>query len=138
MEGEFQAFAEVLSSTVGMLQRQAQNLLLPTRLYQIAILVACFVLAWGLKRVYAPKLYEWMRTREGWPKWRLRWMLTVQRRLHLIFFVGLAWGATWIMRAIHTFPSRSYLLALIATIATAWLLVASARGWSTTCSCAGS
>jgi len=123
MESEFQSFLELFGSTFGMLQRQAQNLLLPTRLYQIGILVGCFALAWGLKRLYGPKLYDWMRTREGWPKWRLRWMLTVQRRLHLIFFVGLAWGATWIMRAVHTFPSRSYLLALIATIATAWLLV---------------
>ncbi|MEO0829939.1 MAG: hypothetical protein AAFY03_05710 [Pseudomonadota bacterium] len=42
-------------------------MLLPSRLYQIGILVLCVALAWGLNRWFGPRLREWMRTLEGRP-----------------------------------------------------------------------
>ncbi len=102
---------------------QASSLTLPSRLYQFEIILGCIALAWLMARVTGERMREWMRGLEGWPKWRLRVLLTVNRRLHLIWFILLIWGATWIMRSIHIFPSRSFLLALAGSIATAWLLV---------------
>jgi len=43
--------------------------------------------------------------------------------LQLIFFVLLAWGAVAVIMSISTFPSRRYLVALGATVATGWLAV---------------
>lgn len=61
-------------------------------------------------------------TLEGWPKWRLRSLLVLEKRLRLIAFVVLAWLVVWLRREL-TWPSRSYLIALAATLGTAWLCV---------------
>ena len=63
-----------------------------------------------------------MGTREGWPKWRMRILVVVHQRLRAIFFIALLWGAVLVMREV-TWPSRSYLLGIIATLALAWLVV---------------
>lgn len=101
----------------------AQSLLTPGwRLYQIGIIIgvlfAAHLLAWIGRR----RLDQWMRSREGWPKMRLRMLVIVSRRLRLIFFVILAWLVVWTMREV-TWPSRSYLLSIAASLATAWLIV---------------
>lgn len=101
----------------------ARNLILPSRLYQFGILAGCILAAWGFKRIFSPRFRDWMREREGWPKWQLRGLLLIDRRLGLLFFVVIAWTATAIMAEITTFPSRRFILTLAATIATAWLLV---------------
>ncbi|RAP40523.1 mechanosensitive ion channel protein [Rhodovulum viride] len=92
------------------------------RLYQIGILLGLFALAqlgaWGL---YG-RLYGWLRAREGWPMWRFRTGLILLRRLRIILLVILAWVTVWAMREV-TWPSRSYLVAIGATLATAWLFV---------------
>ena len=106
----------------GSLQTSFQNLLLPSRLYQVGILIGCLCVAYLLSRWLGPKFRDWMRTLEGWPKWRLRVLVVLHQRLQLIFFVMLAWASTGIMAQIFIFPSRRYLLSLIATIATALLL----------------
>ncbi len=123
METELQAFLEQLEGLYSTLLVQARNLLLPSRLYQIGILVGVFVVATVLRHWAGNRMLDWMRTLEGWPKWRLRVLLIIQKRLRLIFFTLLAWAATWTMQAITTFPSRSYLLELFATISLALLLV---------------
>lgn len=64
-----------------------------------------------------------MRSLEGRPKWQLRALVILHRRLQLVFFVLLMWVATGVVRAYTIFPSRSYLLGLVATIAIALLLV---------------
>jgi small-conductance mechanosensitive channel len=122
---------ETLADIAGRLSRvwagfetQLQLLLLPSRLTQIAILIGCFLAAWILRRTLGPWIYEKMRALEGRPKWQLRALLVLHRRLQLIFFTVLAWIATWVMQVIHLFPSRSYILELIATLALALLLVA--------------
>ena len=90
---------------------------------QIAVLIGAFGLAILLRLWLAPKLHGWMRNREGWPKWRLRLLVIVHKRLQLIFFVTLAWTAHWVISLISIFPSWRNILELVASIATAWLLV---------------
>ena len=68
------------------LQASAQNLLLPSRLSQIGILIALAGAAFLIERWLGPKMHEWMRTLEGWPKWRLRTLIVLHNRLRLIFF----------------------------------------------------
>ncbi|MGR3292034.1 MAG: mechanosensitive ion channel family protein [Paracoccaceae bacterium] len=90
---------------------------------QLATLIGCFALAFGLRYWLAPKIHDWMRTLEGWPKWRLRILLILHKRLQLTFFVILAWLANAAMAQIFLFPSWRNILGLVASIATAWLLV---------------
>ncbi|UYV36646.1 mechanosensitive ion channel [Rhodobacteraceae bacterium D3-12] len=99
------------------------GLLRPWNAYQVGLAIALFLVAWALARFMAPRFREWMRTRENWPKWRFRYLLLMQRRLRLFFFVGLIWPTVWIMQMV-TWPSRSYLLGIIADLALAWLLIA--------------
>jgi small-conductance mechanosensitive channel len=101
----------------------AANMLLPSRLTQIAILFGVFVLSWLLRLRLQPRMRAWMHTLEGVPKWRLRLLLTVNRRLQLILFTILCWAAYAAMRAIFFFPSRSYILELVATISAALVAV---------------
>ena len=123
MDAELQSFTAMLLDLWALIQAQAMNLLLPSRLNQVAIVVVCFVAAWLLRRWAEPRIRAWMRTLEGWPKWRLRVLLILERRLQLIIFAGLTWGAVAAMRMATVFPSRRYILVLIASIATAWLAV---------------
>ena len=100
----------------------AMTLLKPWRLYQLGIIVGIFVAAQLLTMVVARMMHKWMRTREGWPKWRMRMLVLIHRRIRTIIFVILAWLTVAVLRE-YTWPSRSYLVALAATLATAWLLV---------------
>jgi len=91
-------------------------------LYQIGIAVGLFGLAHILRMVFGPRIREWMASRESWPKWRMRILVVVHQRLRAIFYVALLWSAYALMRE-FTWPSRSYLLGIIATFALAWLLI---------------
>jgi small-conductance mechanosensitive channel len=122
-EAEVQTFAEQLVGVWEALQGQAANMLLPSRLMQIGVLLGCFGAAWLLSHWLSPRLRDWLRTRDGWPKWRLRAGVMVQRRLQLVFFALLCWGAVGVVSTVSIFPSRRFILVLVATIATAWLAV---------------
>ncbi|SHG84160.1 mechanosensitive ion channel family protein [Cognatishimia maritima] len=100
-----------------------EGLMRPWNAYQVGIALLLVAISFGLKRVFSPRLHEWMRTREGWPKWRYRYMLLIQRRMALIFFVILIWITVFVMREV-TWPSRSYLLGVFANLAAAWLIIA--------------
>ena len=100
-----------------------QGLLRPWNAYQVLILLGLIAAAFALSRFFGPRLREWLRTREGWPKWRYRYLLMLHRRLALIFFVLLIWITVLTMREI-TWPSRSYMLGIAANLATAWLVIA--------------
>ncbi len=117
---EAQAFAEVL---FGHAQTFLDGLMRPWNAYQIGIAIGTFALAYCLAQYFGPKLREWLRLREGWPKWRMRVGVMLQRRIRLILFVLLIWPIVWTMRE-FTWPSRSYLLGVIASLATAWLVIA--------------
>ncbi|SEM28808.1 Mechanosensitive ion channel [Roseovarius tolerans] len=100
-----------------------RSLLRPWNAYQIAIAVGLFGLAHVLNALLGPICREWMRQREGWPKWRMRLLVMLHRRLRLIFFVMLIWPLVWLMQT-YTWPSRSYLLTIFAELALAWLMIA--------------
>ncbi|MHA6324533.1 mechanosensitive ion channel family protein [Roseivivax sp. CAU 1753] len=119
------AFAEVLALLTRLLteaQLFVEGLLRPWNVYQLIIAVGLFVVAHLLNRVFAPRIYEWMRTREGWPKWRMRLLLVLHRRIRMILFVVMIWLTVFIMREV-TWPSRSYILAIISDLATAWIFI---------------
>jgi hypothetical protein len=98
------------------------ELLRPWNAYQVLIVGAIFLAAWTLKGPAGPRIRAWMASREGWPTWRMRILVVVNQRLRMIFFVMLVWLTVWIMREV-TWPSRSYLITIVAELATAWLFV---------------
>ena len=102
---------------------QARLMLLPSRLYQIGILIFCVALAWAVNRWISPRMREWMRTLEGRPKWQLRALLNIHKRLFLIIFALIVWSAAQIMAELYDFRSRRFLLELVGTITVAILLV---------------
>ncbi|MEP5152683.1 mechanosensitive ion channel domain-containing protein, partial [Planktotalea sp.] len=101
----------------------SENLLRPWIAYQLAIALGVFILAHLLGLALKPRLHNWMRAREGWPTWRMRILVMFHRRLRLLIYVALIWITVWVMREI-TWPSRSYLLTIIANLTTAWFCVA--------------
>ncbi len=98
-------------------------LLRPWNAYQIGIILVLMLAAHILRMIFGPRLHAWMRTREGWPKWRMRLLVMIHRRIRLIFFVVLAWITFGIMQEL-TWPSRSYLIGIAASLAVAWLVIA--------------
>ncbi|SHF38350.1 Mechanosensitive ion channel [Litoreibacter ascidiaceicola] len=98
------------------------SMLRPWNAYQLAIALGLWALAHILRALLGPPIRNWMGTREGWPKWRMRILVVVHQRLRPIFFVMLLWIAVVVMREV-TWPSRSYILGIIATLATAWIVV---------------
>lgn len=100
----------------------AEGLLRPWNAYQAAIALVLVAAALLIAKLLRPRMYEWMKEREGWPKWRYRYLVTAHRRLGLIIFVILIWIVVWSMRGVM-WPSRSYLLSVLANLSTAWLIV---------------
>ncbi|SFD65773.1 mechanosensitive ion channel family protein [Roseivivax sediminis] len=126
MEPDTDTLAELRSVALDLLMQMEvvlQGLLRPWNAYQIGIACALFALAQIVAWAGRPRLHDWLRTREGWAKWRMRLLVLVHRRLRMLVFVALAWIVVWIMREV-TWPSRSYLLAIVAQLATAWLFIA--------------
>ncbi|MFO8125241.1 MAG: mechanosensitive ion channel [Yoonia sp.] len=99
-----------------------ENMFRTWNLYQLLIAIGVFVAAQLLRAVLGPRIRKWMGTRENWPKWRMRILVVVHQRLRAIFFVVLIWTVIFTMREV-TWPSRSYLLGVIGTLALAWLLI---------------
>ena len=93
------------------------------RQYQLLIVLVLLGLAYALKVVTSRRWEAWARTRSGWPKWRLRTLVQFMRRLTLVYFVLLSWGVYLVMQQV-TWPSRSYIIGVLATLATAWLVIA--------------
>lgn len=125
--GSGQAPFEALQTTALALLAQAENFLTsflrPWNFYQIGIALIVFLIAQVLAHYLAPAMRDWMRSREGWPTWRMRLLIVLQRRLRMIFFVILIWHVIGVMQQV-TWPSRSYLLTIIAQLASAWLGIA--------------
>ena len=102
---------------------QAGTLLLPSRQIQVAIIVLVGLLAWSLSRWIAPRFRAWAAGLEGRPKWQLRILVVLQRRIGLILFTALIWLSAAIMAEVSPFPSRRFLLELVGTITLAILAV---------------
>lgn len=101
----------------------AGSLLRPWNAYQVLIAMGILVFALIARRYVAPRYHDWLRARDGWPTWRMRFGIVVHRRMTLILFVATIWPVIWIMREV-TWPSRTYLLAVIGQMAFAWLVIA--------------
>ncbi len=117
------AILDWLQGLLPQIENFAIGLTQPSRIQQIAALIAAFVLAHALARRLGPKLENWVRGLEDQPRARLRFLLVLIRRLRPILFVLLAWVMVMIIRAFSPWPSRSYLVALVAALATAWVFV---------------
>ncbi len=120
-----EAAAEILDVSQSLLSQGEAfltSLMRPWNAYQVGIVIAILVAAHLLRAVLGPRVRAWMASREGWPTWRMRVLVVIHQRLRAIFFVALIWAVVAVMREI-TWPSRSYLLGIVATLATAWLLV---------------
>lgn len=90
---------------------------------QVLIVIVLIVISWLLHRGTGDLLQRWVRTREGWAKWQLRMIVQLKRLLGLIWFALLAGGVYAVMQNI-TWPSRSYLIGLSATLAAVWVGIA--------------
>ncbi|GAA6201852.1 mechanosensitive ion channel domain-containing protein [Aquicoccus sp. SU-CL01552] len=90
---------------------------------QVLIVLGLIALAWLLRLLTSAWVQDWTRDRDGWPKWRLRMMVQIRHRLGLFYFAAGAWVVYLVMKQV-TWPSRSYLIGIAATLATAWLVIA--------------
>lgn len=99
-----------------------RGMLAPWRLYQLLAILGLFITAHFAAKPMSGLATAWLRTRVGWPKWKLRLGILFQQRLRVILFAALAWLLVVILREL-TWPSRSQLIALAASIATAWAAV---------------
>lgn len=100
----------------------AKGMLLPWRLKQVFAILLLIVLAYVLAKPVRRLMTHWLRTRENWSKWKLRLGILVIQRLPVILFALMAWLVVVVMRE-WTWPSRSQLIALAASIATAWAVI---------------
>jgi len=102
----------------------AQSVLAPGwRRNQVLIVIGLAVVAWFLHKGSTLLVDRWVRSREGWKKWQLRMVVQVKRRLGLIWFAAMAGGVYLVMQNV-TWPSRSYMVGLAATLAAVWVGIA--------------
>ena len=90
------------------------------KLWQVLIIAGLMIFALLFRRIGGARMTAWMRTQTGRPKWQLRWLVTLRNRLGLLAFAAAAWVVYLTMQEV-TWPSRSYLIGLAATIGSAWL-----------------
>lgn len=95
----------------------------PYRLWQVAIVLALGVLAHFVGKALAARLDTWMRDHRGLTVRQVRAGVLLRRRLRGILFALLAWAAVLVISEISPYPSRRYLVELVATIATALVLI---------------
>ncbi|MEM9577539.1 MAG: mechanosensitive ion channel domain-containing protein [Pseudomonadota bacterium] len=94
---------------------------------QIIVLTVIALVAWGLHYLLGGIIDRRVRAREGWKKWQLRGIVQIKRRLGLICFALIA-GLTYQLMQQITWPSRSYLIGLGATLAVVWVAIGFAGG----------
>lgn len=127
MEETGQDFERVLMSAdeiLSLLLRFVEDIVTPGwRQNQILILLALALAAYLLRGIVSGRIEAAVRAREGWSKWQLRMVVQIKRRMGLILFVLLSGAVYLVMREV-TWPSRSYLIGLVSTIAAVWLAIA--------------
>ena len=126
METIEQSFQRVLMSgdeVLFLVLRFFQEIATPGwRQNQIIIIAVLAVVSWGLHRYLGSALDRAVRAREGWPKWQLRAIVQIKRRMGLIAFAVIAGLLAQVMQQV-TWPSRSYLIGLAATLSFAWVAI---------------
>ena len=127
MNHETDPFADFLASLEAVVAEVVtffQGIITPGwRQNQILILIGVALVAWLLHGASGRLMDRWVRSREGWEKWHLRVVVQVKRRLGLIWFALIASAIYVVMKNI-TWPSRSYLIGLVATLAAVWACIA--------------
>lgn len=124
MEQDIQAFLLEVQALTRQLGLSARLMLLPSRLFQLGLIAVLILLSLLVRWLFAERVREWIRGLEGLSKAQLRFLVILQRRIALITFVTLCWTMIFLMREVMgLFPSRSYILAVVGTIALAWLLI---------------
>jgi small-conductance mechanosensitive channel len=109
-----QFWSPIENSLIGLAQ--------PWRLYQLALLVVGLLIAHLADRRIEPGMDAWMRGLENVNKSRLRLLVLIARHMRALIFIVLAWGTVFVLRT-TTWPSRSYVIALVASLVTAWVFV---------------
>jgi small-conductance mechanosensitive channel len=116
---------EIMNATQG-LWAQAEgfvrSLLIPWRLYQVGGIIVIFILSKLFRGAISRRLTDWARSLEGLKKWQLRMIVILDRNLTLMCFTVLNWLTFLVMIEI-TWPSRSKLFEVSASIGTALLIV---------------
>lgn len=116
---------EIANATSGLLEQAEiflRSLLIPWRLYQVGGILVLLVLALLLRRFVSARFMDWVRAKEGLAKWQLRWAVVLNNNIGLAVYALLAWSTVLVMQQV-TWPSRSHLIGISATIATALLAV---------------
>lgn len=98
-----------------------QHLLSPWMLPQLIIVPVCYWLARHLARMARPRIDALIKA-QNWPAAVLAFIGLPLRQLKWIIFVILLWLVAAIMREL-TWASRSYLVLLAASLATAWVTI---------------
>jgi len=93
----------------------------PSSLLQIAIVIACLAFAWLLDRLSRVPIELQARKIKGAPRF-LRIVAAIRRRMGLVFFVLLLWGAKLIDAAAG--GPRSQIVAIVFDLALAYLVIA--------------
>ena len=120
----FATFLESIQALIAGGLRLAESLMQPGwRQYQMFIIVGLALASWALHHASGNWLQAWVRTRDGWSKWQLRAIVQFKRRLGLIWFASMA-GVIYLVMQNITWPSRSYLIGIFATLVTVWVGIA--------------
>ncbi|MGR3563499.1 MAG: mechanosensitive ion channel family protein [Heliomarina sp.] len=89
---------------------------------QILIVLGLIFVAYALRKLLEGPLDNWSRKRSGWEKWQLRQLVHVRKNLGLICYAVLASAVYGLMQQL-TWPSRSYLIGVVATLVTVWVVI---------------
>jgi small-conductance mechanosensitive channel len=118
------SFIESVQALIAGGMSLAESLIHPGwRQYQILILIVVALASWALHHLSGNWIQSWVRSHEGWSKWQLRMVVQIKRRLGLIWFAVIA-GMIYLVMQNITWPSRSYLIGIFATLVLVWVCIA--------------
>ncbi|MFZ1470104.1 MAG: mechanosensitive ion channel domain-containing protein [Paracoccaceae bacterium] len=95
----------------------------PYRLWQVGIVLGLGVLAYLLGRALAARLDTWLRHQSDLSVRQVRAGVLLRKRLPGVLFALFTWTAVLVISQISPYPSRRYIVELVATIATALVLI---------------
>ncbi|PYE84544.1 mechanosensitive ion channel family protein [Pseudoroseicyclus aestuarii] len=122
-QGLVQRLSGLGREVLAWLQDAGSELLQPYNFWQAVLCLVLFGVAHVLAGLLRPRVEAWTHSREGWPRWRLRYLVVLQKRLRLIVFVVLIWLALIVLRG-AMMDARTALTEIVANLAAAWLVVA--------------
>ncbi len=96
----------------------------PWSAYQILIILALGIISYVLYKYLRPILRQALGNLQGWPKWSLRVLAVLNQRLFLVIFAVLSQLTIQIMLILFRWPSRTYFIAVLSSLALAWLFIA--------------